>query len=179
MQLSLYFVHVAEAPRALPLLREWWWWQSGCEIETSGSVVFALVPAPMGPEKLCFYFLPPNALPLPLNSPKRGRGELISSSARPLDAPQDLDPAPPPRPASEMEMGNGATALKSNKRLEYPLADEYTLDGSTPLDETEVEHLTNAIRGASRKRRHLMGPAKSDFKLLPARCAPVFDDPSR
>eukprot|EP00967_Tisochrysis_lutea_P025370 scaffold29269_cov36-Tisochrysis_lutea.AAC.2 len=28
----------------------------------------------------------------------------------------------------------GADGYKSNKRLEYPLADEYTLDGSTPLD---------------------------------------------
>ena len=42
--------------------------------------------------------------------------------------------------------------------MEYPLADEYTLDGVTPLDKMGVEQLTRAIQKTDGKRRRLTGP---------------------
>jgi len=72
------------------------------------------------------------------------------------EPPSDLDPAPPAK------WGEG---YKTNKRLEYPLADEYTLDGKTPLDETQVEHLTEALQRIDRKRKRLTGPTKWEERL--------------
>mmetsp|Transcript_18473 Transcript_18473/g.52143 ORF Transcript_18473/g.52143 Transcript_18473/m.52143 type:complete len:245 (+) Transcript_18473:1995-2729(+) len=60
-----------------------------------------------------------------------------------------------PHPTPPAKWGEG---FKSSKRTEYPLPDEYTLDGKTPLDATEVTHLTGALQRPSRKRRRLTGP---------------------
>ena len=49
---------------------------------------------------------------------------------------------------------------------DHPLADEYTVDGETPLDETEVEHITSrALHQTGRKRKRLAGPSKWEEKL--------------
>eukprot|EP00967_Tisochrysis_lutea_P154812 scaffold308278_cov30-Tisochrysis_lutea.AAC.1 len=68
---------------------------------------------------------------------------------RPTNEPANLDSSPPAK------WGEG---YKSNKRMEYPLPDEYTLDGKTELDKTEVKHLTKALQKAENKRRRLAGP---------------------
>ena len=88
-------------------------------------------------------------------------GRIARSGAAPaqLCEKYDVGPQYPAKVAKRLE------GYKTNKRLEYPLADEYTLDGKTPLDGTGVEHLTEALQRKDRKRKRLTGPTKWEEKL--------------
>ena len=54
---------------------------------------------------------------------------------------------------------------KGNRILEFPLPEEYTLDGNTPLDKTEVKHLTKALQKLDARTQTQNGPQRWKDRL--------------
>mgnify|MGYP003686239657 CR=1 FL=1 len=70
--------------------------------------------------------------------------------------PTDLDKHPPAK------WGEG---YKGNRIQAFPLPEEYSINGSTPLDKTEVSHITSVLRSGTTKYRGQKGPSKWQERL--------------